>query len=553
MYQLEIAKGPQKGKKLTLGAEPLTIGRSRANELVLHDEKVSSQHAVITTSGDKLFLRDLGSTNGTMLNGRSVGEAEIRGGDRLCMGETEIVVRLVEAQPDEMPSVRIVSDTQGNGPTIHETVPSNAENSTVFAVNPEAVDIDSLVAAHRNLQALYKVNSVLSSTFDLPRLFGRILDQLFEVTRAERAVLMLLDEHNVLTPRAGRSRKGGTPEELAISSTIANLALEHGRGILITDALSDERFSEAQSIPRFHIRSAMCVPIGAKEKTIGIIYVDNKLSSGTFSRSDLELLTAFGNEAGVAIENAKLYAANVRAERLAAIGGALAGLSHYIKNVLMCMQGGAQLVQRALDEHNIQGAEKGWGILRRNERKLSGLVMDMLSYCKERGPGFEDCDLADIMQEIIDMSDLLLEDKAVTIERDFEEGGNPIVKADAEAVSRGLLNIFTNAIDAVEPNKGKIRVVVGSNDEEAFVTIKDNGCGISKDVMPRIFEAFFSTKAAKGTGLGLAVVQKTVHEHGGSIKVDSAPGAGSTFTVCLPRMPKRIAERSTDQTSEGSA
>ena len=530
MIQLEIATGAQKGAIFTLQEDSFSIGRSRANEVILYDDKVSGRHASVVRSAGRLLLRDLNSTNGTFLNDLPVDAAVIKNGDRLKLGDTEMIFHSTEPQASADTTVVKVADSS---PTIRETVRS-PEGSTIFDVDLGEVSLDALIAAHRNLKAIYKVNSVFNTTYDLSNLFEKIMEEIFEVTRADRGVLMVVDEQtHGLVPKAVRNREPS--EKLILSRTIINQVLSRGSGILTSDAMADDRFSSGESVMEFHIRSAMCVPIRSKEQTTGIIYVDSKVSSGTFSRSDLELLAALGIEAGVAIENTKLYEANVRAERLAVLGEALANLSHYIKNVLMCMQGGGQLVQKALDERNFTSLEKGWSIVRRNERKLSGLVMDMLSYCKERQPLYEACDLAEVVRDVIELSEPLLQEKAISIGHNADKS-EVVVEADTEGLVRCLLNILTNAVDAVESGKGKIVITVGEEKpaHEVFISVKDNGCGIPPDVLPRIFEPFSSTKGAKGTGLGLAVVNKTVKEHGGHIDVDTEVGGGSTFTIRLP-------------------
>ena len=535
MIQLGVANGPQQGTVFKLEDESCTIGRSLSNEVILYDDKVSGRHAAIVRSAGRILIRDLNSTNGTFLNGLPVEAAVIKDGDRVRLGDTEMVFHCSGPQPvADTAVVTLLSDTAESSPVIRETVRSS-EGSTMFEVDLGEVSLDALVAAHRNLRALYKVNSVFNSTYDLSTLFERIMDQIFEVTRATRGVLMVVEAQGQLVPKVIRNREKNSAEKVVLSHTIINQVLQRGSGILTSDAMSDERFSAGESVMEFHIRSAMCVPIRCKEQVTGIIYVDNKTVSGSFKRSDLELLAALGIEAGVAIENAKLYEANVRAERLAALGEALANLSHYIKNVLMCMQGGGQLVQKALDEKNLTSLEKGWNIVRRNERKLSGLVMDMLSYCKERQPLYEKCDLAEVVRDVLELSGPLLQEKNIAIEHNTDKC-KIAVEADSEGLTRCLLNIITNAADAVEAGKGKITVIVGEDKpaRQVHIVVKDNGCGIPPEVLPRIFDAFCSTKGAKGTGLGLAVVQKTVIEHGGKVEVETKVGGGSTFTIRLP-------------------
>ena len=535
MIQLKVLKGAQQGTIFKLRESTFNIGRALSNEVILYDDKVSGRHAIISQSSGRTIVRDVGSRNGTFLNGSPVEAAVIKSGDKLRLGETVLLFKATEEPlTTDAGTVRVVKNAKS---TIHETVRSS-EGSGIF--NVSEVSIDALMAAHRNLKALYQVNNVLNSTFELSRLFERILDQIFNVTRANRAALMVVDEKTKnLEPKALRMRDGRAPMQLTLSHTIVNEVLHRGSGILTQDAMSDDRFSSGESVTAFHIRSAMCVPIRSKEQTIGIIYVDNEESSGTFKRSDLELLTALGNEAGVAIENAKLFEANVRAERLAALGEALAGLSHYIKNILMCMQGGGQLVQRAIDDANYASVEKGWNIVRRNERKLSSLVMDMLSYCKDRLPLREECNLREIICDVLDLSEPLLDEKAIDIRHNLD-GRDIILSVDQEAISRCLLNIFSNAFDAVGPSGGEIEIN-GDTDavtDEVVLRIRDNGCGIPPEILPNIFDAFCSTKGAKGTGLGLAVVQKVVKEHGGNVTALSEPGRGTEFIIRLPQHPE---------------
>jgi len=99
--------------------------------------------------------------------------------------------------------------------------------------------------------------------------------------------------------------------------------------------------------------------------------------------------------------------------------------------------------------------------------------------------------------------------------------------------------VLSNAIDAVQPNTGRISVRISLDEEagEAGIVIGDNGCGIPPEMLPKIFDAFCSTKGSKGTGLGLAVSRKILQEHGGSIAVESNVGEGSTFTITLPAHP----------------
>jgi signal transduction histidine kinase len=160
----------------------------------------------------------------------------------------------------------------------------------------------------------------------------------------------------------------------------------------------------------------------------------------------------------------------------------------------------------------------------------------MLSYSKEREPAIEDISLNEIVQDVYDLMARRAEELGVKLTIDLKQD-LPIVQVDPDGIHRALLNIVTNALDAVE-GRDIPQVALGTrrDADPAWVRIlvRDNGAGIPPDKLRDIFKPFVSTKGAKGTGLGLAVSQKTLREHGGDILVESQPGKGSRFTLRIP-------------------
>jgi signal transduction histidine kinase len=201
------------------------------------------------------------------------------------------------------------------------------------------------------------------------------------------------------------------------------------------------------------------------------------------------------------------------------------------------MQGGAQIVQRSLERDNREMLHRGWDIVRRNERRISELVLDMLNYSGASEPLFEPCYVNDLVEEVAEAAGAAGK-KEVRVERDLAPDV-PLGHLDSGAIHRCLLNLLSNAMDALPDTGGVIRFTTRHDPEEQTVrvAIADNGCGIDPELLPTIFDVFASTKGAKGTGLGLAVVKKLVEEHGGRVDVDSRLGEGSTFTLVLPLRP----------------
>ena len=232
-------------------------------------------------------------------------------------------------------------------------------------------------------------------------------------------------------------------------------------------------------------------------------------------------------------------------EMLSAVGEAVAGMAHYVKNILNGLQGGVYIVNTSLKKNKPDLLPKGWAMVEGNIKKISNLVMNMLIYSKEREPDYEWCSPNDVAEEVCD----LLQEKAtqskVKLVKDFDSSIGECY-LDPNGLHRCLLNLVTNGIDAciLDPQEDKDwSVVMRTRDEEDGIRfdIVDNGMGMTKEIQEKLFERFFSTKGGRGTGLGLLVTLKIVHEHEGTISFESGPGKGTTVTMRFPhRHPEEI-------------
>jgi signal transduction histidine kinase len=259
-----------------------------------------------------------------------------------------------------------------------------------------------------------------------------------------------------------------------------------------------------------------------------------------FTDEHLKLMIAIGHQAALAVEDTTYYSAMVQTERLAAVGQTIATLSHHIKNILQGLRGGSYLVDMGLESDDRAVLQKGWEIVRRNQNKIASLVMDMLSFSKDREPEFVETDLGGLVDEVLETVQQRADEAGVTIRREVPER-LPRVMLDPEAMSRAILNVVTNALDAVEERSDGVVTVAAAVDVESRlvrIAVVDDGPGMSPETLAEIFNLFVSTKGARGTGLGLTVSRKILHEHGGDIRATSVAGAGSTFTLEFPlRLP----------------
>jgi PAS domain S-box-containing protein len=228
----------------------------------------------------------------------------------------------------------------------------------------------------------------------------------------------------------------------------------------------------------------------------------------------------------------------IERERLSAVGQTVAGMAHYIKNILNGLEGGIYMVNTGMKKDKQPMLAKGWGIVQNNVAKISDLVMDMLTYSREREPELESCSPNDIAQDVFDLMDEKAKKSRVTLVKDFDPSID-ICFLDPAGLHRCLLNLVTNAIDACvfDGNKEKgwsVIIKTQKGEDEIRFDVTDNGMGMTKEIQEKIFERFFTTKGSKGSGFGLVVTQKTIQEHGGRVSFESTPGKGTTFSLHLP-------------------
>jgi signal transduction histidine kinase len=389
------------------------------------------------------------------------------------------------------------------------------------------------------------------------------MDMIFDWVEADRGCIMLKDlETGKLTPKVRRHRGGLRSEEkISISKTILDYVVEQNEGVLTSNARDDSRWDPAQSIVSLGVREAICVPMQGRYEVVGVIYIDTSVSpqkalaakgANQFTEEHLRLMIAIAHQAALAVEDTSYYKALVQAERLAAVGQTIASLSHHIKNILQGVRGGSYLIELGLGDHDtatkgdepdeesaqkaVDTIRKGWGIVERNQERISALVLDMLTFSKEREPEPQPSNLNEVASEVVDLMASRAEEVGVDLvwrpARDM-----PTLMFDPEALHRSILNVITNAIDACdEAEEGRVIVTARYDDEAkvAQIVIEDNGGGIAPDDLETIFTVFVSRKGGRGTGLGLPVTRKILEEHGGQVRVESTLGKGSRFTLELP-------------------
>src|SRR3954470_17843143 len=325
--------------------------------------------------------------------------------------------------------------------------------------------------------------------------------------------------------------------------------------------MTDPRFASGDSVQRLNIRSSICSPIRFRERTFGAIYIDSSIATYTFTPEQLALMNAIGQHTGLALATADLYQQKLQSERLAAIGETVATLSHAIKNILQGLRGGADVVEMGLKKDDLKIAKGGWVIQKRNLDRIISLTMNMLAFSRQRAVEIELTRIAPIIDECAQVLEGQCATRQVALIVDVDPEMPP-VPLDAPLMHQAILNLLTNAVDAVEVGTGAVTVKavyrpgtsataavaklqgkVPDLDKrpepkhvhaEVEILVIDNGPGIPPAKQPWVFEPFNTTKGTRGTGLGLAVAKRIVEDHGGRISIESVEGRGATFKILLP-------------------
>jgi signal transduction histidine kinase/pSer/pThr/pTyr-binding forkhead associated (FHA) protein len=546
MASLFVMQGRDRGKRFELPAE-LTLGRDGSNLIQLNDSEVSRQHARIRKEEAGFTLTDLGSSNGSLVNNEPVKERLLKTGDRVLLGRSLMLFTDTQEHSSQnlAHEVDIVGELHTSGSRILKSV--GQEQSEVFRV-PDAADSPWLARARSNLQIMYRTALAVSHTLDIDQLLHRIMELIFEWVEADRGLIMLSShETGELEPAVSRNRKGTKPDEkLSVSRTILDYVLQHKKGVLTSDAKEDERWDPANSILKLGVREAICVPMQGRYGIVGVIYIDTYTPPGKlplrtpnrFTEEHLKLMVAIGHQAALAVEDTSYYSAMVHAERLAAMGQTIATLSHHIKNILQGIRGGSYLIEEGLKGSDQDVIRRGWRIVEKNQERISSLVLDMLTFSKDREPELVASDLNETVSDVIELMQSRAAEAVVQLAWQ-PRLDLPMFTIDPELMHRAILNVVTNAIDACEKQDGaKVEVSIdyALGDRTVRVVVADNGEGIAAEDIKKIFSVFESRKGSRGTGLGLPVSQKILREHGGDIHVESTVGVGSKFSLELPAL-----------------
>ncbi|MCI0341211.1 MAG: GAF domain-containing protein, partial [Planctomycetales bacterium] len=288
----------ENGRKLflELGGEPVVVGRAEECRLRLAGSDVSRRHCRVVRSGGGYAVQDLGSQNGTRVNGERVEERPLRPGDRIEVG-----------------SAVLFFDRTGHAAVDGETGEKSAgaldltfhRSKEIYGAGPDTVE--DWRREREQLLRLSDVAMALAHETDLAALLERIMDAAVALSGAERGFVILFEGES-LEVKVSRNLRRETLSrpEFSVSRSVVQKVAVTGRSVCLSDAAEAEGFEEAQSIVNLGLRSVLCVPLLLQGKTLGALYLDHCTKRGAFGTAEERLLRLFGSQAAVALDSAQL-------------------------------------------------------------------------------------------------------------------------------------------------------------------------------------------------------------------------------------------------------
>ncbi len=507
---LFVTRGNEKGQIYPVAGDGVVVGRSLKSGVCLTDLESSREHCKITISNNSAQLIDLGSSNGTFLNGQPVTSSGIKVGDHITVGQTVFVV-LAENEVDSPPPA-----PTGRAP----------QSSTLTPQSIKAVKDDERFVAQlkSNLQFLYDA-SLATAKREIGPMMDDLLRLTFEWVSADRGCVLLRDGPR--KPLRVQSMQYRDPtqaeQQFKISSSIAHHVDDHDIGVLSSDIRKSAHLKKSKSILASGISEVLCVPIRGRGFGLGLIYIDRLASSGSyedsFNEDHLKLMHVIAHLAATAIENDEYYGALLEKERILAVGETAEKLSHRIKNILQSINGGTHLVEMGLAEESLDNIRRGWGIVKRNQERMSSLVQDMLLVNQDYIPERKDANINQLISNLVDDHQVKAESLGISIElkcnRDY-----PIANVDSVGIITAVSYVIGEAVKNSRGVEGAVvNVALVTSEDLVEVFIRSAQADIEEENQASHVSEIFSAAKEFFPGLELSAAQKILRGHNGGLDI----------------------------------
>lgn len=266
------------------------------------------------------------------------------------------------------------------------------------------------------------------------------------------------------------------------------------------------------------------LPLKTSNGATALLLLDKKIPKKIFTHEEIILLRELGLQTVLQLENCLLFLEKEKSKHLAVLGKASASIAHEIKNFLTPIKGAVDYLERKYRK------DKFVGIIQKEVNNLNKIVQQFLNYSHLPTPSKQKCDLRKIVNNTVEV--VPWKDGKVAIKKQFPEKLSPL-QLDPDLIKHALVNIILNSIESMEDG-GELLIKIMEKKEKIIMEIKDQGKGIPSEVLPKIWEPFFTTKK-RGLGLGLSIVKEIIETHKGKIEIKSKVKKGTTVRLCFPK------------------
>lgn len=392
----------------------------------------------------------------------------------------------------------------------------------------------------RLLQALLDISNFVGSVMRLDDILDRIVKITADLIDVPVCSVYIFEEdknkivlHSSFGLESGMKGKACFPLGRGIQGWVA----QEGQIVSLPDATVDGRYLPLkESKLENECKAILCAPLRIQEEIIGVMTA-RKREAFNFNKEQTILFETVCKQVAIVIEKARMYEQKIEAEQLAAVALSLTGIAHYIKNILFTSQVGEYMVDKGLNEWNdLDRVRDGWKQLHEANQKIRKLVENILNYSRKTQLEPKPMDLVKLISDIVESIHDQTAQRRIEVRTQLDPQLQKIM-LEPESIHDALLNLITNAIDAIPENRAGIVTIKAEkipDQSNIRMEVTDDGTGMPEDVRAKIFNLFFSTKGKRGTGIGLSATKKIVEDHGGTIQCESVVGQGTTFRVFLP-------------------
>jgi signal transduction histidine kinase len=519
------------------------IGRDSTNPICVPDIEVSRRHCRLTREGDEFLLSDLGSSNGTFVNGDRIKQCELRSGDQIRVGATVLVFNhqytpnlaiLDTARPSK------VVDSKFDSASDRRMGSRLDDESTYYDVfNDEQEASRRFIQVGNDLRFIYHASLATSLNSDCEQMLSEVLDLVFDWIAADRGRVLLKkgSSFEVCVTKCRPDKQNH--EDFFVSKSIIDYVCQQKVGVLSARAATDERWGVRKDSESLDIGEVICVPILGRDEVLGMIYVDTILLTKhrefkRFNEDHLKLLIAMAHQAAVAIEHDSFHRALLEKERLAAIGQTTGIIAHHVKNTIQGINGGSHLIESGLQSSDLETIEKGWQIVNRNQEQISRLVIDMLILGRTYEPNLKPGDINQAVREAIDQLEYQLATYEVKCE--FKPLENPTeFKFEHSGIANAISHMLNSSLLASRFAETRlIKIEVKQSDEMTTIEIEDQGEHLKTGDVESTLSPFGIDSEEHFYGIGLAVSQKIILGHGGELALEKLSKSGNRFRMQLP-------------------